>query len=1628
MSFAFPSRSEAVTRTWDGGGADGTCGGAAGDGNKWSCTLNWSDDTVPGSSDVATFDATSTKNATIDASFGGSVSGVNIASGYTGIITQARSLTVGDSDYTQADGTFAMSTFTMTMGGDGSDFIKTGGTFNEETGTVEFTGSSSSTINITTSETFYNLIVNIAAANSGLAISAGDTVIVTNDLTLTDGHLSGTTGIVEVQGHITQASTFNNTTTNNTATIDFGGAGAQTYTINGGNGPKLRLDSAADASDTLILNADGALYGYEMTSDFSGTAGTTYNGFTLTIDVGDFTQAAGTFDAPTTMIFHANNSSGANFIKTGGTFNEGTGTVQFGGSGNSDSSTIDVATSETFYNIIVNVSEAGKGLAISAGDTVIVTNDLTLTDGHLSGTTGVVEVQGNITQASTFNNSSQNNTATIDFGGAGAQTYTINGGNGPKLRLDSAADASDTLILNANATMYGYEMTSDFSGTAGTTYNGFTLTIDVGDFTQAAGTFDAPTTMIFYASGSSGADFIKTGGTFNEGTGTIQFGTSGSDSSTINVATSETFYNIIANASGGGLVISAGDTVIVSNDLTLTDGYLFGSTGVVEVHGNITQASTFDSTASTNNATIDFGGAGAQTYTINGGNGPKLRLDSAADASDTLILNANATMYGYEMTSGFSGTAGTTYNGFTLTIGLGDFTQAAGTFNAPTTMIFNDSGNSGAGFTKTGGTFNEGTGTVQFGNGTSDDGVFIDVATSETFYNIIVNVSHTGEGLTIFSGDTIIVSNDFTHSDGYVNTGNLEVQGNFTVGASANAGTSPVKFSGGNNQTYTDNGGDEINADYTVDKSANTLTLASNADWNATNQDLTITTGTFSQGATFALLTGALTVSTNGIWTNTGTGDITLGGAVSNAGTITLNSNGGSCADADDIVLTDAGTTQRTWSGAGTFTLYDLNVSDMAGSITTRGSTDSGNNDLTLDSCHDSPDAPSGLAPASYVDGSWGNDNTPTLTFNLSDPNGADTVQYTIQIDDSSDFSSVLVDYTSALAAQGSASFTVGQAAGSGSYTVGSSGQTLSDSSSYYWRVKAIDNGASESSYVTANSGAIAFKVDATAPTAGSLSAIDTSTTSVTVLISGASDALSGLASSPYLFQNTTNSTNSGQTSSTSWESTGLNSEQSYSFNAVVSDTAGNTATTSTINQSTGSSGGGGGGGGGGGSSPPPSPTPSPTPEPTPSPSPTPEPTPSPSPTPEPTPSPTPEPTPEPTPSPSPTPSSGSGPDQPSGETPSPSSGGGGALFNDIIDSIFSPSRGNTSLGSGLELIDDRLKPLADNVVKTVQTTVESATTVARNLEENPVTNTLEKSVIIIPVSTTALVLITSLLSGISFINYFLYLLTLLAQLLGIKRKPKPWGTVYDSSTKKPISFARVEILNKESRKLESVVADSNGRYGFLISNQIYKHFVIQLRASQNNYTFPSQQQPGMSEQIAYPNIYRGGLVNAVEGLNNFDLPMDPVGKPLTHNFYPNITSMKLNNILTETADVFFVVGAIFGIINFIINPNSFNFVFLIAILLTYVLRTFGFKLKSFGLTKDKDTSQAMPFSLVALHDLSGERAGFTVSDDRGRYFLLTSKGKHVIKAYTPSYISPMRTRDIPISTSKGWVSQEIRL
>jgi hypothetical protein len=156
---------------------------------------------------------------------------------------------------------------------------------------------------------------------------------------------------------------------------------------------------------------------------------------------------------------------------------------------------------------------------------------------------------------------------------------------------------------------------------------------------------------------------------------------------------------------------------------------------------------------------------------------------------------------------------------------------------------------------------------------------------------------------------------------------------------------------------------------------------------------------------------------------------------------------------------------------------------------------DSGNNDPGwIFITNNPPNDPASLTQkddldASISESAWTNSNTPKLGFTITDDDPGDTVKYEIQVATDSGFISLELDYThGSLEASGTTfEFIVGTYGG-GSCS-GTCPANLSDlAGGYWWRVKAIDNSAAESSYVEFGvAGTMDFKVDATAPTGGTV-------------------------------------------------------------------------------------------------------------------------------------------------------------------------------------------------------------------------------------------------------------------------------------------------------------------------------------------------------------------------------------------------------------------------------------------------------------------------------------------------------------------------------------------------------------
>lgn len=428
-------------------------------------------------------------------------------------------------------------------------------------------------------------------------------------------------------------------------------------------------------------------------------------------------------------------------------------------------------------------------------------------------------------------------------------------------------------------------------------------------------------------------------------------------------------------------------------------------------------------------------------------------------------------------------------------------------------------------------------------------------------YQPALTTSTSLAGLTIDSGDNLnLAGQNLTMNDSgnFTNNGTVILQGSEVLSGLANdtsGGT--IEYDGSGTYTSLDFG-----------DTYNSLDFNGSGSWTLNNpliinKSLDIVSGTLSAGGN--------DVTVGGNWSNTGAynadnNTVTLGGTnqtisgsttfynlaktVSSADTLTFGASTTQTIT-NNLTLTGASNQLLTLksSSAGTQWLldptrtYNLNylaVHDGNNLGTTplnpTNSTDNGDNISWFP-----PYKPVSLSPTSTTDGSYSSDSTPTISFNLSDSDTSTNVRYEVQVANNSSFTNPIVDYTSGLGAQGSYSFTIGQNTGSGSYTTGSSGQTF-PGGNYYWRVQMIDNSGNSSGFTTANNGSTAFRVDTTPPTTPGAPHTTSPTTSTTPAWTwtDSTDSGSGLATTPYTVEWSTDPSFTNNVSSTTSQTNSL--------------------------------------------------------------------------------------------------------------------------------------------------------------------------------------------------------------------------------------------------------------------------------------------------------------------------------------------------------------------------------------------------------------------------------------------------------------------------------------------------------
>jgi len=282
--------------------------------------------------------------------------------------------------------------------------------------------------------------------------------------------------------------------------------------------------------------------------------------------------------------------------------------------------------------------------------------------------------------------------------------------------------------------------------------------------------------------------------------------------------------------------------------------------------------------------------------------------------------------------------------------------------------------------------------------------------------------------------------------------------------------------------------------------------------------------------------------------------------------------------------------------------------------------------------------------------------------------------------------------------------------------------------------------------------------------------------------------------------------------------------------------------------------------------------------------------------------------------------------------------------------------------------------------------------------------------------------------TGVSLANVLGFALQSSWEAVGIKKKAKVWGTVYDARTKHGIPFAKVELLDTANRVLEVRYADRDGRYGFLANPKGVREerLTVRIRPAVKGYVFPSTGiAAGVTDFIVYDHVYTGGDIAVTKDvLVNANVPMDPAPVSGRHTeYFPFIPA---GHAVSNGLNLMFWVGIVAAPVAYLMHPTRTNLLILIGFVGFNMVRALTTMYRPFGYVRDERTGKVMPYALVELTDPSGKRIAYSVSDEQGRYFLVVAAGTYLLQLHTPANILPSRTRTVAVTARRGWISRSL--
>ena len=368
----------------------------------------------------------------------------------------------------------------------------------------------------------------------------------------------------------------------------------------------------------------------------------------------------------------------------------------------------------------------------------------------------------------------------------------------------------------------------------------------------------------------------------------------------------------------------------------------------------------------------------------------------------------------------------------------------------------------------------------------------------------------------------------------------------------------------------------------------------------------------------------------------------------------------------------------------------------------------------------------------------------------------------------------------------------------------------------------------------------------------------------------------------------------------------------------------------------------------------------------------------------------------------------------------------------------------NNTISSGLSYFSGFTKDILggapisvkDSIDSTKKITKEASLKTAKVLN-TPKGNIVVKSVAVAGVvSGAAISLATAMfMNPLTFSELFLIpirLWALLMSALGLKKRNKPWGVVYDSVTKQPIDPAYVIAQDMDGNEVATSITDMEGRYGFLLPSGNYK-----IIAHKSNYEFPSKKLNGNLSDELYSDLYYGGPVNLEEkdGVLTKNIPMDPLSFDWNEFTKKQNKLSKFNAhkelILAKISEFMFALGFFITSLATFVSPKFYNVVLLVIYLLIYILKKTILKPRPYGTIKINDTGRPLSFAVLKVYlSNSSNEYVHRVADKNGKFYCLIPNGEYTVsidrknadESYTEVY------REEGLKVEEGYINKKFNI